>query len=169
MKKINLLPFDSQSNEIKVKAALKNSLTQIHCTWELTGIALNSKNNIGTQKEELWKTNVFEFFLKKKSEEKYYEIHLDEFLNWNIYQSSHYRSELLKTNDILIEQANINSNEKRSIISLSLKLTKNILSKKEWLFLCPVIWKVKNTFQYFSPRHPEEKPDFHLSEYYNEL
>ena len=169
MKKINLYPFDSQFKKIKVRASIKKDQRRIHCTWELVGLALKAKRKLGARRDELWKGNVFEFFLKKIGEKKYYEIHLDELLNWNIYQLSHYRSELLESDEVFIEKADIFSVKENSVINLSLQFTEHNFSQNEWLFLCSVIWKTDNTFQYFSSSHPMDKPDFHMSKYYVKL
>lgn len=136
---------------------------------------LNSlyKLNINEQKNELWKTTCFEFFLKEKNNSRYYEFNLNPSGFWNFYRFSDYRTDMrsaLKSPPISIIQKNINNKKYIFTVEIKLSFLQKLMGNPriQWsdiLIKPTLILKNKNNnIEYWAPSHPPGKADFHSSE-----
>ena len=121
------------------------------------------------QKEDLWKSTCFEFFLKKQNSSSYIELNLSPLGFWNMYRFSDYRKDMTKAKKappfkVTMEKS---SSSFRFSFPLSLQFIQKALDEPQlvWSQLefkpTLVLEEVSGIHSYWAALHLQEKPDFH--------
>lgn len=145
---------------MKVRYALEGPLAEIKNLTE----SLCARQ----RKDELWKTTCFEWFLKAKGQSAYWECNLSSGGDWNLYQLSHYRSEVKPEpalSDFKFKSEKISTTEwsfeGEWDLSSLLRPEESVL-----INLCAVLETQDHKKSYWSLTHTQKQPDFHHADHF---
>ncbi|MEY4616047.1 MAG: hypothetical protein RJB66_1007 [Pseudomonadota bacterium] len=174
--KSSLIPFQSSLTTLKFETDSKISGQNLEITYKLSGALENinllhnfpSKKN---RKNELWKDTCFEWFIGSKTNSQYWEFNASPSGEWNFYQLDDYRKNLTECEHIGADDINFSSqslNEDKCNYSFKMNIALNSLLRAQpnliadgALALTAVIRTNLGATDYYSLKHPSEKPDFH--------
>ncbi|MCX7978867.1 MAG: hypothetical protein N2578_07675 [Bdellovibrionaceae bacterium] len=112
------------------------------------------------RKNELWKETCFEFFIRPKGQERYWEFNLSPSGKWNLYSLAKYRDELVPSKDLIDGEVSVDGSNQLYKITASLNAPE--LAKSPFMYnLTCVLQCAGQKTLFFAPRHPKTKPDFH--------
>lgn len=175
MKKL-LLPFHEPKTPLAIETHLRLNDQRLEVTYTLRGELapinlIDQTPSSVERRHELWKDTCFEWFIGSNSTKKYWEFNASPRGAWNFYELEDYRSNLKES--LLIESEDIDlsatlSNQIRDLYVFHTKISLKKLFKDQptlladgWIAVTSVIRSSSGETNYFSLKHPQEKPDFH--------
>ena len=171
----NLVPFDSGNTlPIKIAGNIFRTNNQLNIKYILSGnlstIVVPPVNNNSRRKYDLWEHTCFEFFLKPKNTNKYWEFNLSPTRNWNVFRFSNYRENIAEEMAFDSLPFTILQREDIFTIELNIDLDKIVLhsdavelapQKDLDIAITAVVEDKDNQLIYWALAHPVTEADFH--------
>ncbi len=172
----SLVPFEPTPDIPNLQGIVTRDGQKLHIEFKplpLNGIVwptTNSQQGVKSKrKDNLWQTTCFECFFGTPDSDSYIEINASPNGNWQAYRFNSYR-ELTSTHDkVSVQvQTNIYSSGEKSI-ALDIEFHEppfvTPATRDYWnISISVVLERESGDHLYFAGSHPQDKPDFHLSE-----
>ena len=173
IKKIYQLKNHNTKNEkIKLYATIELKKEKLKLDYEIIGdisLYIFPKQTQQQRANELWKATCFELFMNNYSSTKYYEINISPSTQWNSYQFTSYKKEMIESH--IFSTPTIRSQQQNNGYNLSFEMdfTESIFEKKLLINCAVILLDNKGVRYFYSINRRKELPDFHDREYFELL
>ena len=167
MKKSNfsLIPFSANTApSINITGNISRHENQLNLKYlvsNLAAIVIPIPTANPTRQYDLWEHTCFEFFLRLKNTDKYWEFNLSPSGNWNVFRFLKYRHDIAE--ETVFDSLPFNL-QQINILELDLEVNLNqIIDPKQDLEvgITAVIENQDAQLSYWALNHPASKADFH--------
>lgn len=112
------------------------------------------------KKENLWESSCFEVFCRDYDSKKYFELNLNSYGHWNLYEFESYRKRASSRSDCFIKDLFFKEIESGFDFAFIFEVHKLLDINKVNLAFSMVTLSESGT-NYLAPIHPDKKPNFH--------
>jgi hypothetical protein len=163
----NLIPFNSNHTPpIQITGSISHQNNKLNIKYLLAGdlstIIIAKLNNTPVRQDELWEHTCFEFFLKPKNTNIYWEFNLSPSGNWNVFRFQNYRANLTPEMAFSYLPFTVSQQQETLSVESNLDLNKLAIQQPDLdIAITTVIERHDQQLSYWALKHPITKPDFH--------
>lgn len=168
--KFQLVPFEKNgltsvlnlTGEIQFSEVLSISY---HLKGNLSDIVIPQLSARPSVQDKLWETTCFEFFLKLRGAQKYFEWNLSPSGEWNQFEFDSYRERSKQAHLIQLPKISTSQGQGQFQLDCTVNLSSLKRISSSWqIGVTAVLEHSDGERSYWALRHLGDKPDFHLSD-----
>ena len=162
----NLINFNSDNTSLfEINGAISRLGDRLNIEYVLSNsstIVVPKTNKISLRRYDLWEHTCFEFFLKLKDTDKYWEFNLSPSGNWNVFRFLNYRSNIVEEKAFDALPFTVVRDANYLMLKAEIELNK-IVKADETLevAVATVIEEKDGALGYWALTHPATEADFH--------
>ena len=163
----NLISFDPETSpNIEIEGNISRINNQLNIQYilkgDLSAIVIPQDNKTYLRQYDLWEHTCFEFFLKLKGTNEYWEFNLSPSRNWNVFHFLDYRLNIVE--EKAFNSLTFNVSQDQESLSIEINFNLDILGIVEQGLDIAITSVVKNKdgqLSYWALTHPPMQADFH--------